>query len=65
MESSVSQSNLAHPLLELGGFTFSKIVVDQVTDANGTKHEVMFVTAHKDGKSTEVCQHCSLNSLMP
>ena len=49
MESSVSQSNLAQPLLELGGYTFSKIIVDQMTDANGTKHEIMFVTAHKDG----------------
>ena len=39
MESSVS----------LGGYTFSKIIVDQMTDANGTKHEIMFVTAHKDG----------------
>ena len=52
MESTVSQSNEAQPLLELGGYTFSKIVVDQVTDADGNKHEVMFVTAHKDGKST-------------
>ena len=52
MESTVSQLNQAQPLLELGGYTFSKIVVDQVTDADGNKHEVMFVTAHKDGKST-------------
>ena len=49
----MSQSNVNQPLLELGGYTFSKIVVDQMTDANGTKHEVMFVTAHKDGKYTE------------
>ena len=48
----MKQSNGNQPLLELGGYTFSKIVVDQMTDANGTKHEVMFVTAHKDGKST-------------
>lgn len=51
MESSVSQSNQARPLLELDGYTFSKIVVDQVIDADGNKHEIMFVTAHKDGKS--------------
>lgn len=52
MASSVKQSNEDQPLMELGGYTFSKIVVDQMTDADGTKHEVMFVAAHKDGKST-------------
>ena len=50
MDDVALQANEHHPLLELGGYTFSKIVVDQTTDADGTKHEVMFVTAHKDGK---------------
>ena len=50
MESPVAQSNGPSPLLELSGYTFRKIVVDQVVDADGTRHEVMFVTAHKNGK---------------
>ena len=56
------QSNGPHPLLELDGYAFSKIVVDQMTDANGTKHEVMFVAAHKDGKSHRRC-FCLCRSL--
>ena len=50
MESPVAQSNGPSPLLELSGYTFRKIVVDQVVDADGSRHEVMFVTAHKNGK---------------
>lgn len=51
MEAVARQSNGPHPLLQLEGYVFRKIVVDQMTDANGTRHEVMFVTAYKDGKS--------------
>ena len=50
MESVVKQSNGPHPLLQLSGYLFHKIVVDQVDDVNGTQREVMFVTAHRDGK---------------
>ena len=50
MESDATQSNGPRPLLELPGYKFSKIVVDLVRDANGTLHEVMFVTAHRDGE---------------
>ena len=45
----MSQSNGPLPLLELPGYIFRKIVVDQVVDVSGTRHEVMFVTAHKEG----------------
>ena len=54
MDSDVRQSNGPRPLLELPGYTFSKIIVDQMSDANGTQHEVMFVTAHRDGKCSDL-----------
>ena len=50
MDNAARQSNGPHPLLKMEGYVFRKIVVDQVTDANGTRHEVMFVAAYNDGK---------------
>lgn len=50
MDEAARQSNGPRPLLNLEGYVFRKIVVDQVNDTNGTRHEVMFVAAYKEGK---------------
>lgn len=50
MDEAAKQSNGPHPLLRMDRYVFRKIVVDQVTDANGTRHEVMFIAAYNDGK---------------
>ena len=37
------------PLLQLSSYTFMRLVVDTVVDANGTTHAVFFIAAYKEG----------------
>lgn len=38
------------PLLQLSSYTFMRIVVDTVLDANGTSHAVFFIAAYEEGR---------------
>ena len=55
MESVAAQSPLGgEPVLQLACRSFKKIVIDHVTDLNGSHHEVMHIASRREGGCVRV-----------